>query len=361
MKKDASPLLLIRADAGTSIGAGHVMRALAVAQAWHDQGGTVRMLFAQPNPAMEARLRGERVAVSELDCERGGAEDASAVAAMVRSMGADVVLVDGYDFGTDYLRLLQSGGRPVMLFDDFVQAPKLPVQGIVNQNLYARDADYVTAAPVARVLVGPRYLCLRREFRAAPAGGSPQRSPAKRIVVTLGGGDAENVTSRVLEAFELISADGLEVVVLAGAHNPYLPELQRRVQLLGDKFTLELDRRDMPSLLAHCDLAVCGAGATCWEMAYMGVATLPIILASNQERIAAAIDEHGIGRSLGWHHSLDTRAVARAIQEVLGNAGELTAMQARARSLFDGKGAERVSQELASLAGAVFVSAAEVA
>lgn len=361
MDKNPKPLLLIRADADTRIGAGHVMRALAVAQAWQDRGGIVRILFAQPNPAMASRLRDEGIEAPVLECERGTPEDAAAVVDEVRRVAPAGVLVDGYDFGTDYLLRLQSGGRPVVLFDDYVQATRLPVQAVVNQNLYAWDVDYANAATGSRLLVGPRYLCLRREFRAAAMGRDPLAGPLKRIVVTLGGGDAENVTSRVLEAFTLMQLDAIEVVVLAGAHNPHLPELERRVRSLGSRFTLEVDRRDMPSLLARCDLAVCGAGATCWEMAYMGVATLPIVLAPNQERIAAAIDEHGIGRSLGWHHSVSAAGIARTVQDVLADPEALAAMQSRAQSLFDGCGAERVAQEIADLAVAGFVPAAEVA
>ena len=185
MDRNPKPLLLIRADADTRIGAGHVMRALAVAQAWQDRGGIVRMLFAQPNPAMASRLRGEGVEALVLRCERGTPDDAAAVVDEIRRVAPAGVLVDGYDFGTDYLLRLQGGGRPVVLFDDYVQAPRLPVQAVVNQNLYAWDVDYANAATGSRLLVGPRYLCLRREFRAAAKRRDRLEGPVKRIVVTL--------------------------------------------------------------------------------------------------------------------------------------------------------------------------------
>ncbi len=54
-------LLLIRADASVSIGTGHVMRCLALAQAWQDAGGSVTFVMAESTLAIEERLRREDV------------------------------------------------------------------------------------------------------------------------------------------------------------------------------------------------------------------------------------------------------------------------------------------------------------
>jgi UDP-2,4-diacetamido-2,4,6-trideoxy-beta-L-altropyranose hydrolase len=345
----SKPLLLIRADGDVRTGTGHVMRALAVAQAWQDRGGAARVLFSQANPSLASRLAAEGVDVSILGCERGGQDDVMAVIAEARQSSPDGVVVDGYAFGTEYLSKLEAAGRPITLFDDYVQASRLPVQMVVNQNLYADVAEYAAAAPTSRLLVGPEYLVLRREFRAMPTLRQRQEGTVRRIVVTLGGGDADNVTSLVLDALATLAMPGVEVVVLAGAQNPYLAELRAKVQSLGSGFRLEVDRRDMPTLLATCDLAICGAGLTCWEMAYMGVATLPIVLAQNQERIAATVDARGIGHSLGWNHSLDARDVAQAVRKVTEDPQAVAAMRARSLRLFDGLGAERVVEEIAKL------------
>lgn len=51
--------LCIRADAGPEQGIGHVMRCLALAQAWQDRGGTATFLTATQAPALHERIRRE--------------------------------------------------------------------------------------------------------------------------------------------------------------------------------------------------------------------------------------------------------------------------------------------------------------
>ncbi len=48
--------LTIRADANTRIGTGHIMRCIALAQAWKDQGGNVTFLCHCDSVALRHRI-----------------------------------------------------------------------------------------------------------------------------------------------------------------------------------------------------------------------------------------------------------------------------------------------------------------
>jgi len=68
--------LLIRADASTEIGNGHVMRCLALAQAWQHAGGHPTFVTATESPIIEARLRSEGMRILHLQGHPGSRDDA---------------------------------------------------------------------------------------------------------------------------------------------------------------------------------------------------------------------------------------------------------------------------------------------
>ncbi len=80
--------LLVRADCSESIGLGHVMRTLALAQAWQDAGGNAAYAVASCQPVIEERLRKEDIEVVRLSPQVGSAGDAWATVDAARVRGA---------------------------------------------------------------------------------------------------------------------------------------------------------------------------------------------------------------------------------------------------------------------------------
>src|ERR1700722_2547794 len=268
---------LFRTDASLTMGTGHVMRCIALAQAAHDAGGRIAFALAESTPGVQARLASELCEVLLLSsaacCAPGSEKDAQETIALARERATDWIVVDGYQFSADYQRALKAAGFDILFIDDYGHASHYWADVVLNQNAYATESLYEGREPYTRLLLGADYCLLRREFfpwcgwkrEVAPVG--------TKILVTMGGSDPENFTATVIAA--MYDADNIEVTAVAGGSNPHLEMLQRLTSQRGDRFRLVKSVANMPELMAWADLAIAGAGTTCWEMCLLG---LPMVL-----------------------------------------------------------------------------------
>ena len=338
--------LVIRAHGGNVAGAGHLMRCLALAEAWRALGGRVTFVIMDGLSTLEARLRSVADLV-RIDAPPGTAADAAATRSVVLASEAVALVVDGYVFDEAYLAAL-GGPAPIVLIDDEPRCERYPVELLVNQNLHASPADYATVAPGARLLLGPRYALIRRELRTAKRT-SAEPGRAVRVLVTLGGADPANVTRTAIRALGALGDADLEVRVLVGPLNPRAAELLGVARGAGGHVEVLHRPPDVAGLMAWADLAVSAAGSTTWELLHIGVPLALVTLADNQRAIAESVGRAGLALDLGWHADVTPESIGDAVKALASDANRRQRMAEQGRRLVDGQGAERVAAEIETL------------
>lgn len=326
------------------------MRCLALAQAWIDAGGTATVAACALPASLAARMDGEGIAVERIAEEPGSQADAGATVALAGSLGAHSIVCDGYRFGSAYQRAVRKAG-PLLLIDDTGELGPYAAELVLNQNLHASEALYPDRASHTTLLLGPRYILLRREFLRAQPVEAPLAERARRLLVTLGGSDPVGATVRVVRALGRLGA-GFEIRVLVGPGNPRLEELEVEAAAVPNPCEVVTDAARMPSHFEWADLVVSGAGSTCWELAYSGAPFVTIALAENQRSIAKSLEDAGVSRHAGWHADLDEDALAEAVGDLAFDREARTRMALAGRALVDGYGAERVAGRIARAAAA---------
>lgn len=332
--------LLIRADASAQIGTGHVMRCLALAQAWMQHGGRAIALMTETTSSLECRLTSESIQVLHLKSVAGSQEDAQETIQIAQEVKANWVVVDGYQFSAEYQRILKENSLKLLVLDDYGHAEHYWADIVLNQNVSADISLYPNREPYTQLLLGPRFALLRREFWDWQGWQRQTPEIARKILVTLGGADPDNMTLKVIQALQQVQIDDLQVVAVVGASNPHIEVLKEAAQNSRHSTRLEHNVTNMPELMAWADSAISGGGSTCWELAFMGLPTLVMVLAENQRAIVETLDQKGIVQR--WPASQTADTIAQKILKILLSEKIRTRMTQLGQVLVDGQGSDRV-------------------
>ena len=337
----------IRADATKHTGTGHLMRCLALAQALRKAEFDATFISVCKSNSLHQRLLDEGFKVILLNRSHPDPADWQTTEKILHSHPDCYVVLDGYIFDSFYQRSIKEAGYRLLVIDDMAHLDRYCCNILLNQNINAERLHYL-ADEDTRLLMGPRYALLRNEFLNRSFLKRNIPNVARRLLVTLGGEDSDNQTLKVIQAIQQIKIDGFEAIVVVGSANPYLKLLQAECQKSQISICLINNALDMAELMASADMAVSAGGSTCWELAFMGLPALIIILSDNQRMVAEGLQEAGTAINLGWYNWISQSDIRKTLEKLAAGAEERAEMARRGRELVDGKGSKRLLKEIMS-------------
>jgi len=341
--------LLIRADASPAIGTGHVMRCLTLARAARERGMQVLFATSASSEPLIGRMRSAGADIHRMESNHGGAEDAAEAVALAASGGIRHAVIDGYHFDGVYQQAFRNAGLMTLAVDDYGHAEHYAAHLVLNQNLGA-DADlYRNREEDTQLLIGPRYALLRPEFVTKRPEKRSFPRKARHILVTLGGADPENQTSRVLHAFSFLKHTDLEATVVIGSENIHATEIDALSGKAVFPIRVIRNAENMAQLMEQADLAIAAAGTTTWELLCMGVPIISGVIAQNQEKIAEALRNEGVAEVIGWYAHIAPEDLGARIDHVIAAPALRRIFSEHGRKIVDGQGVTRVLDALESL------------
>jgi len=362
--------IAFRTDASLDIGTGHVMRCLTLAEALTASGAECRFICREhPGHLIEhIRSKGYRLHALPVE-EKGGAyqpmdnasyahwlgssweTDATETKAILMEQMPDWLVVDHYALDARWEQALQGSYKKLMVIDDLADRFHA-CDLLLDQNLGREPGDYEARVPArCRCLIGSRYALLRPEFAALRECSLQRRQTPelKRLLITMGGVDQSNATGKVLEALKACPLPfDCQITAVMGASAPWLEQVRSLAATMPWTTTVRVNISDMAQVMADSDLAIGAAGSTSWERCCLGLPTLLVILAANQEKGAIALQQKGAVSLIGkiekallvlkFNHPLPLENLALA--DMINAASAVT----------DGLGVSRVLDQMEELA-----------
>lgn len=345
MNKGTGETLLIRTDSDAHIGSGHVIRCLALAQAWQDMGGCARFSMAMKEPSMQAWLRKEKMELLQITARPGSTEDARQFIDIARQMGTSAVVMDGYHFNAEYQMCIKQAGLRLLVIDDNAHLDHYYADVLLNQNLHATKLDYQCDSNTI-LLLGPRYALLRPEFLRWRNWKRSIPLRARKILVTLGGMSDPAYYMKIIEYIEGI--ESVECDIIFGSTAPPEP-LEEKAQQMPGRMRLHSQVKNMPALMAGADIAISSSGSTMWEIAFMGLPSILFVLSKNQQGVAESLKRIDAVEYLGWLERADSVQATASIKALLEDQETRKRMSQQLTSLVDGLGVKRVIQVIKEL------------
>jgi len=334
--------ILIRADASAEIGTGHVMRCLALAQAWQDGGGEATFVMARCTTSVRSRLINENCRVLSIDADPGSFCDASCTNRFIESHTPDWVVLDGYRFDAEYESALRNTGYHLICVDDSGHLEHPRADLVLNQNVTARENFRSRVRAEQKMLSGTQFCLLRREFLRWRAWRREIPLVGSRILVSLGGSTPVAMGEKVMEAVDRIELPGLHAVFVIGGSTPDPAAMERVAAMSRGKISIRKDVSNMAMLMSESDVAVSAAGSTCWELCLLGLPSVLIDVAENQIPVAVELQRRQCALYAGSAEEVSTEHLANTIAALLKSQDERRLLSQRCRELVDGHGAERV-------------------
>ena len=329
-------LAVFRADGGSSIGGGHIVRCTALARALRHAGWRCGLAMSAETLAYFGDFS---AAFSETVVLSGDEPEAMAVR---WPEGCELMVVNHYDRDKTFEVACKPWARRILVLDDLADRPHccdMLLDGTPGRTI----AAYRGRVPEdCQLLLGADYLPLRPDFAVRRRRLLPRAAPKapRRLLLCLGAAPDEDAILGLIGALAE-SALSLSLDVAIGAV-PKGSRLRSRLDAIGGGLHVATD--EMAHLIETADIAVGAAGVGGWERCCLGLPSITLVLAENQQPNASALANSGAARVMPASSGPET--VVEALTEIMNDPDLWQRMSTAASRMCDGLGLARIVERL---------------
>lgn len=352
--------IVIRADASSYIGSGHIMRCLVLADRLKLDGHEVTFATRPQNGDLVSLIKQRGFAVHELQqptdwvipsttadyaawLQVSEPEDAKECATAFYN--PDLVITDHYAIGAKWHEVVKKAYHcKVIAIDDLVRAHNAEL--IIDQTLLREPSEYSVLNPRTKALTGTEYAIVNPLFSKRHKSQlmlNTKLVDKPRVLLSMGGIDAPNATEQVLAVLRQ-SISPPETAVLLSPRAPHYNRIKEFAEENSAWVTHVDFVDDMAELMCRHDIAIGAPGSTSWERACVGLPSIVIALADNQQTICKNLE--AVGAAISVELNAINKNLMIAYKQLIKNYSEMRAINL---NLCDGKGVDRIMKQINKL------------
>ncbi|HDR2456737.1 UDP-2,4-diacetamido-2,4,6-trideoxy-beta-L-altropyranose hydrolase [Enterobacter ludwigii] len=308
--------VFLRADSSLSIGSGHIIRCLNLAKALKKAGahcifisknhhGNILGKITQGNFPLKVIPVLDRTGIYVRDekswLDGNQSDDAEQFVSLVSEscLFPDIIIVDHYSLDREWETIVKARFPEsyLVVIDDLCNRPHCG-DLLIDQTYQRTAKEYLNLnGNDGNILAGTKFALIHPIFaqlRNQSVSRKANITLPKKLMLTMGGVDAQNITGKILDFLEQVDFDNIEkITIILGAACPHSAE----ISTLGkkSKYCVEvlINISNMAELMLEHDFAIGAMGGTTWERCAMGLPAVNIAIADNQRTIANNLAEAG--------------------------------------------------------------------
>lgn len=345
--------VLFRADGSQSIGMGHIIRCLSLAEELRSAGFEVAFITKYEEGENKIISSGFKTFKIQGDIEApvegffyGNSEDlieeAGSIICLISDFKPNILIIDSYNISMKFLLGLRQNVKTVYIDD--INSFNYPVDMIINGNINAIDLNYTRQTSSEQMLLGIDYNMIRKEFKDLP-----KRNVANeitKIMITTGGSDTFGLSKKFAKwILTNLEFENIQINLIVGSAFSNKSELYKLAQE-HKNLILHENPEKISEVMLQSDIAISSGGSTLYELCACGTPTLSFVVADNQVGIVTKMSELGLVQSIGWYNELQEENLKVILINFMKNFQKRKEMSSQGQKLLDGNGCSRIVEKL---------------
>lgn len=351
--------IVFRVDSSVSMGSGHLMRCLTLANELRHHGAEILFICREHPGHLISRVKDASFPVHYLPANEKNKtnlsenysewlgvtqkQDATETIEALEQQDYDWLVVDHYGLDINWETLLRPVVKKILVIDDLANRSH-DCDLLLDQNYFgaANDDRYKNWVPTnCKTLLGPRYALVPSDYAIMRKFYTQRDGQIRRVLVFFGASDHDDQTSKLLEALSSPDLTHLVVDIVIGANHSNSVGIASRVARRAGT-NLHQNLPSLVSLMFRADLFIGAGGTTTWERMSLGLPSLVISIAENQRVFTDKLHADGLQFSLSGGKLASISEWHDTIHQLIKKPEIVRQVAKKTYKLVDGQGCNRL-------------------
>ena len=292
--------ILIRVDGSKKIGLGHVYNMLTILHFLRNE--QILIVMNEENKLGSSKFKEQKYKIKFF-------KNNSELLKIISNFEPDIIFNDILNTKIDYMKKIREMSSMIVNFEDVGQGrayADLVFNPIFNKKKMLTKEFY-----------GGKFACVRDEFRIWR--NSSLRKNVKKILVSFGGTDPTQITTKIFRVIEELSLKNIEFIIMLGFGFEHKDEIKKAANhLIKDGYTIKLIEKSdfLAKYIRYADFAIVSNGRTVFEIASMQVPILSVAV-NDREKSHTFVRDEKIGKHINYNPVSFTKELSFNIKHLL--------------------------------------------